>query len=51
MKTKKKPMSVSALGQIAGKATLKKHGVKHYKKMALARWNPEEYAKKYPKKK
>lgn len=42
MKTKKNPISV-----LGGNATLKKKGVKHYKKMALARHHPEEYAKKY----
>lgn len=47
MLTKKKPLTQKALSVLGGTATLKKHGVKHYKKMALARHHPEEYAKKY----
>lgn len=47
MPTKKKPLTLRALGLLGGHATYKKHGKKHYKKMALARHHPEEYAAKY----
>lgn len=47
MKKKAKPMTTRALGLLGGNATLKKRGKKHYKKMAMARWHPEEYAIKY----
>jgi hypothetical protein len=51
MVKKKKPLTQKELSIMAGKATLKKHGKPHFSKMAMARWHPEEYAKKYGAKK
>jgi hypothetical protein len=46
---KKKSLTANELGTLGGSATFKKHGKKHYVKMAMARYHPEEYAKKYGK--
>lgn len=35
---KKKPMSVTDVARKGGKATLKKLGKEHYRKIALKRW-------------
>ena len=37
-KTNKKPMTLKEFASLGGKATLKKHGKKHYAKMIKARW-------------
>lgn len=47
MAKKKKPMTQRELSLLGGAATFKKHGKRHYQKMLLKRWHPEEYEAKY----
>lgn len=45
--TKKKPLTQQALATLGGQATLKKHGLEHYRKMVEKRWeNQRAKAKK-----
>lgn len=44
--TKKKPLTQKALATLGGQATLKKHGVTHYKKMVEKRWKNAKSKKK-----
>lgn len=46
MGKKEKKMTPSELALRGGKATLKKMGPEHYKKMAAKRWRNERKAKK-----
>lgn len=45
---KKKKATKKEAALIGGNATMAKYGTKHYSRMTLARWHPEEYAKLAP---